>query len=78
MAACLDCGGSECVCTYKRMLAEKEEDSRLLDRVLDPEGPFKVLGPKQVPEHSTPVFSYQIILTRDDIRRVAGEGKDGG
>jgi len=61
-----------------RELTRLREDSRLLDRVLDPEGPFKVLGPKQVPEHSTPVFSYQIILTRDDIRRVAGEGKDGG
>jgi hypothetical protein len=42
MAACLDCGGSECICTYKRLLASAEKDSARLDALLDPEGDFVV------------------------------------
>ena len=60
-----------------RELTRLREDSRLLDKVLDPEGPFYLAVSMKRRGHWMETSYDHVITTRDDIRRVAGEGEDG-
>jgi hypothetical protein len=59
------------------LLTKLTTDSRLLDRLLDPEGPFKVLrvNPELHVYWQRQPSVMLLVRTRDEIREVLGEEK---